>query len=186
MMRGVLLVGIVLTSTYAAELRADAWDRLYGQWAGHGEVNGMQAEVVFQFSRTLDGRGRQLRFENTMTGNDGAKSIFRADAYYMCDDAARTCKGHWYDSRGVMLPVTVATQDDRLVVDWGDEATERGRTTYLVTPDCHLKVTDEVQGKDETLRVFGRTVSRHSGEAEHELNAYGCVAPSAVPGERLE
>jgi hypothetical protein len=177
-MRGVLMTAIALAATHASDLRADAWDKLYGQWVGNGEVNGMPAQVVFQFFNTLDGRGRQLRFENIMTARDGTESYFRADAYYTCDDGARTCRGHWYDSRGVVLPLTVATRDDRLIVDWGDERTERGRTTYLVTPDCGLKVTDEVLAKDGTWKVFGRTTSRSSdGGASYEFRTAVCAAP---------
>ncbi len=112
-MRGVLVAVMALAGAHPGNLRADAWDKLYGQWVGNGEVNGMPARVVFQFFNTLDGRGRQLRFENTMTAKDGTESSFRADAYYMCDDRARTCRGHWYDSRGIVLPLTVATRDDR-------------------------------------------------------------------------
>jgi hypothetical protein len=181
-MRGALLALIALPGMHAGDLRADAWDKLYGQWVGHGEVNGMRAEVVFQFFNTLDGRGRQLRFENTMTAKDGSHSYFRADAYYMCDDRARNCRGHWYDSRGVVLPLTVATRDDRIIVNWGGEATERGRTTYLSTPDCCLKVIDEVRTKDGTWKVFGRTTSRPSdGGASYEFDTAACSASPTLP-----
>ena len=150
----------------AGVAQADAWDQLYGRWVGTGEVNGMASEVVLQFTAAAGGRGRQLRFENVMTGKDGAKVHFRADAMYLCDEADRTCRGHWYDSRGVILPLTVATHADRIVVDWGDATTERGRTVYLVTPDRRLEVTDEVVGTDGRWKVFGRTSSRVSDGAQ--------------------
>ena len=148
-----LALALLALSTGAAH--ADAWDRLYGRWTGRGEVSGMAAEVELEFRRTLDGQGRHLSFANRMTGNDAAVWMFRAEALYLCDSAG-ACRGHWYDNRGIVLPLAVVTHEDRVVVDWGDDATERGRTTYRLAADTRLEIIDEVIDKDGTSRIFGR------------------------------
>ncbi len=150
---------LALLALAAGGARADAWDALYGRWSGTGEVNGMAAAMELEFRKTLDGQGRHLSFANRMTAKDGQEWMFRAEALYLCD-AAGACRGHWYDSRGMVLPLVVASHDDRVVVDWGDAATERGRTTYRVTADRRLEVMDEVLAKDGSWKVFGRTTSR--------------------------
>jgi len=144
----------------AGGAKADAWDQLYGRWTGTGEVNGMAAEVELEFHRTLDGHGRHLRFANRMiAAKDGKEWLFRAEALYLCDESG-DCRGHWYDSRGAVLPLVVASHDDRVVVEWGDMTTERGRTTYRVTEGSSLEITDEVLSKDGGWKVFGRTIAR--------------------------
>ena len=60
----------------------------------------------------------------------------------------------------MVLPLSVVSHDDRVVVDWGDGATERGRTTYLATPDCRLEITDEVLVTNGGWKVFGVTTAR--------------------------
>ena len=57
-----------------------------------------------------------------------------------------------------MLPLTAAARADRLVVDWGDAATERGRTTYALQKGGSLAITDEVRDADGGWRRFGQTL----------------------------
>jgi len=148
-----LVFALLALSTGVAH--ADTWDRLYGRWTGRGEVSGMAAEVELEFRRTLDGQGRQLSFANRMTDNDGKVWKFRAEALYLCD-AAGACRGHWYDNRGIVLPLSVVTHEDRVVVEWGADVTERGRTTYRLAAAKRLEIIDEVIDKDGTSRIFGR------------------------------
>ncbi|WP_146910444.1 hypothetical protein [Arenimonas daejeonensis] len=141
---------------------ATAWAALAGTWRGSGEVRGMAAEVTLEFRESLGGRGRHLRFENLMRGEDSQAWPFRAEALYLCDPAG-ACRGHWYDSRGMVLPLAATATPDRVVVDWGDADTERGRTTYALTGN-QLRITDEVLGKDGVWKVFGRTVARRTSD----------------------
>lgn len=154
-MRGRAISMIAVVGLHASAVRADAWDRMYGTWSGRGTMSRMAADVELEFRRTLDGQGRHLRFENRMTAEDGKVWLFSAEALYVCDDTG-ACRGHWYDSRGMVLPLTVVSHDDRVVVDWGDEATERGRTTYRLAGDGRLEITDEVVDKSGAWRQFGR------------------------------
>lgn len=50
------------------------------------------AEVPLEFRETLGGRGRHLRFENLMRGEDGNTWPFRAEALYLCDPAGANAR----------------------------------------------------------------------------------------------
>lgn len=134
---------------------AQVWERLAGHWQGTGEVSGMAATLTLAFAPALGGRAHRLSFDNRMRGADGREWPFAAEAVYLCDGEA-ACKGHWYDTRGTILPLATREEADALVVDWGDAASERGRTTYRLDADA-LEVTDEVLGKDGRWTVFGRS-----------------------------
>ena len=57
----------------------------------------------------------------------------------------------------MILPLRTVSHDDRLVVEWGDDATERGRTTYRIGAGGALEITDEVRGEKGDWSVFGHT-----------------------------
>lgn len=152
-----LAILLAASPVHASEqVKADTWQALVGEWRGEGEVRGMAAAVRLRFEATLDGRGRRLSFENAMTGKDGRSWRFLAEALYLCD-AAGACKGQWQDSRGMILPLSTQSQPDRVIVEWGEAATERGRTTYHLADDGSLHMTDEVLGKDGAWKTFGQT-----------------------------
>ncbi len=154
-----------LLAACAAVRAGDAWEAMYGRWSGGGEVRGMPAQVELEFRPALDGRGRHLRFVNRMA-MPGAKTwTFRAEALYLCDgDGA--CRGHWYDNRGMVLPLAATAGGGRLLVEWGDASTERGRTAYRLRDDGVLEITDEVLGRDGAWKAFGRTSAARIPEAE--------------------
>jgi hypothetical protein len=142
---------------------ADPWTSLHGHWRGVGTVRGMQADIDLTFRPALAGQAHHLRFSNLMRGEDGREWRFLAEATYLCSDAG-VCRGHWYDSRGAILPLTARSQARALVVEWGDAATERGRTTYAIQDDGALAIIDEVQEAAGEWTVFGETRSTRVGE----------------------
>ena len=157
-----MIMGLLLLACGTA--RADIWDSLAGRWTGDGEVSGMAAQIELEFRGALDGRGHHLSFFNRMRGADGKIWPFRAEAFYLCGEGG-ACEGHWYDTRGMTLPVKTSGGDDRLVVEWGDDRSERGRTTYRIDPKGKLLITDEVRGKDGVWKVFGNTTATRAGAA---------------------
>ncbi len=93
-----------------------------------------------------------------MRAADGTEYRFQAHAYYRAgDDGAIT--GTWLDSRGVTLPLTGTAGEASMDIEWGSEATERGRSRYRITGDT-LEVVDEVLLPDGQWRVFGRSTLR--------------------------
>jgi hypothetical protein len=156
-MRRTIVTMLLLSSTlFSARASADdIWQSLIGHWQGSGEVSGMTATIALQFRPAFGGRGYHLDFQNSMRGKDDKTWQFAAEALYRCDTAG-ACRGHWYDSRGMILPLSVTVESDRLLVEWGDASTERGRTTYRLD-EATLRITDEVLGKDGAWKVFGTT-----------------------------
>ena len=161
-MRAVLATALMLAA--ASDARADVWADLFGRWQGGGEVRGMPAQIDLTFRSALDGRGRHLRFANTMRSLEGQDWRFLAEALYQCDPAG-ACRGHWYDSRGMVLPLVVRAEPASLVVEWGDAATERGRTTYTLQSPTVLAVRDEVLGADGAWVAFGETRLERAADA---------------------
>jgi len=154
------VLALLLVSMHASAQDSaadDLWKRLSGRWQGSGEVSGMSASIELRFRPAFGGRGHHLTFDNRMRGKDDKIWPFAAEALYLCD-AEGACRGHWYDSRGMVLPLKATTASDRLVVEWGDADTERGRTTYRVDGDA-LAITDEVLAKDGAWQVFGQTTA---------------------------
>lgn len=158
MLRFAVLVLLLFSGHASAQTSADdLWKKLTGRWQGSGEVSGMSASIELQFRPAFGGRGYHLTFDNRMRGKDDKVWPFAAEALYLCD-AQGACRGHWYDSRGMVLPLKANTASDRLVVEWGDADTERGRTTYRVDGDG-IAITDEVLSKDGVWKVFGQTTA---------------------------
>jgi hypothetical protein len=150
-------IGTMMFALFACgNAHAGAWESLEGRWHGEGTVRGMHAQIELVFRPALESRGRHLAFRNRMRGEDGVHWLFVAEALYRCDDAG-ACTGHWYDSRGMVLPLSATQHADRVVVEWGDAATERGRTHYVLEADGSLAITDEVRGEDGEWRAFGET-----------------------------
>lgn len=158
-MRGFVWLFLMAGLSSPISASAGIWDALAGRWQGNGEVSGMAAELALEFQPALGGQAHRLSFQNRMRAADGKEWPFAAEAFYLCGPQS-VCRGHWYDTRGMTLPLATSEQADALVVEWGDAGTERGRTTYRVDGD-HLDITDEVMGKDGQWKVFGRSrVSR--------------------------
>lgn len=95
-----------------------------------------------------------------MRGEDGNTWVFQAEALCLCDPVG-ACRGHWYDSRGVILPVVAVASSDRVNVEWGDATTEVGRTSHVLV-DGGLRITDEVRLPDGQWKVFGIVTAKRT------------------------
>lgn len=156
------VLALMLTAGVAdAAWGAGVWEGLAGRWQGTGDVSGMEATLALTFAPALEGKAHRLSFSNRMRAADGREWPFAAEAIYLCHGEP-PCRGHWYDTRGMILSLVATPQADALAVEWGDAATERGRTTYRLETDT-LHVTDEVLGKDGQWKVFGRSRLQRSG-----------------------
>lgn len=164
-MRNLAVMLVAALAVGAAPVQADVWDALDGRWAGSGEVRGMAADIALRFRPAFGGRGHHLDFSNRMRGADGKAWHFQAEALYVCD-AQGACRGHWYDSRGMVLPLAATATGDTLVVEWGDESSERGRTTYALQADGTLSITDEVLDRDGAWRRFGETTAARTTRSD--------------------
>lgn len=153
-----LLLGFAMAAAATAEDSAAgrALAALVGDWQGTGTTSEMPSKQRLQWERVLDGKFVRLTLDNRLTAPDASEWHFQAQAYYKVS-ADGSIAGTWFDSRGFTFPLTgVADDAGALTIDWGSDETERGRSTYRIA-DGRLEITDEVQGKDGTLRVFGRS-----------------------------
>ncbi len=154
-MRRLASLAAALAALATTPVGADVLDQLAGHWHGGGEVRGLQSEQRMEWGPALDGGFTRLEFDNTLRAPDGTEYRFQAHAYYRADaDGAIT--GTWLDSRGMTLPLAGTAGEAGLDIQWGSEATERGRSTYRVEGDT-LEVVDEVLQADGQWRVFGRS-----------------------------
>jgi hypothetical protein len=153
---GLVLALACSTAMAEAPVAAAFLERLAGEWRGAGEVSGMAADMRMRWEQALDGKFHRLAMENLMTAQDGKTWHFKAEAFYRVHKDG-SIAGHWFDSRGISLPLAGRAEGDVMTIDWGNETSaERGRSTYRLAADA-LEVTDEVYGKDGTLTAFGRT-----------------------------
>jgi len=129
---------------------------LAGEWQGQGETLGMASVQQARWEPALGAAFFRFVFDNRMTAADGKETRFRAEAFYRVGkDGAVT--GTWLDSRGVTQQIAGGLDESgTLVILWGSDATERGRSSYRLVEDA-LEITDEVVGEDGNWRVFGQT-----------------------------
>lgn len=168
MMRRTLLLCTLLFAGPLAASADEAGTRgffaaLAGEWQGKGETLGMASVQQARWEPALGAAFFRFAFDNRMTAADGRETRFRAEAFYRVDkDGAVT--GTWLDSRGVTQQIAGGLDESgALVIQWGSEETERGRSTYRLVEDA-LEITDEVVGEDGNWRVFGQTrLTRNPG-----------------------
>ena len=156
----VLAVVVAWPSTVGAEAPgaeegASVLDRLTDEWRGEGRVLGQESRATLVFDRVLAERFVRLRFRNEI-GEGETGGVFEGHAYYRVDEDGGTLDGRWFDSRGLAFPVRGTVEGDALVVDWGSDETERGRTTYTLLGPGELEVVDEVVSAERGLTEFGR------------------------------
>ena len=143
----------------APAVSAGVFAELDGRWAGTGIILGQPSRVQMEWAAVLDGRFVRLTFVSHIgTGPTGRR--FEGHAYYerRTDGSIRAT---WFDSGGLVRPITAVERPGTLVSAWGTPATEEGETTYSVTAPGVMQVVDRVKSKDGSWREFGRsTLSR--------------------------
>jgi hypothetical protein len=153
-----LLLGLAIAGPALAEESASAraLNALVGDWQGAGTTSDMPSKQRLHWETVLGGKFVRLTLDNRMQTPDGKEWQFQAQALYrVLPDG--TIAGTWFDSRGYTFPLNGRADDSGvLTIDWGSDDTERGLSRYRIR-DGRLEVTDEVQDKDGTIRVFGRS-----------------------------
>lgn len=153
-----LLLGFALSGAAIAEESASAraLAALVGTWEGEGTTSDMPSRQRLQWESVLGGKFVRLTLDNRMETPDQKEWHFQAQALYrVLPDG--TIAGTWFDSRGFTFPLKGRADDSGvLTIDWGSDDTERGLSRYRIA-EGRLEVTDEVQEKDGTIRIFGRS-----------------------------
>jgi len=145
--------GALLAASASAQQPAQrpaTLDWLHGAWAGSGTVQGAPSEATLDVGPALGGRFVELRYGFTTRGERSFR--FEGRGFYRADGSG--WQGQWFDSTGATRPLAGTVSGTVLTTEWGDEATERGRTTYRLEGANALQVTDEVLRRDGQWHVF--------------------------------
>jgi len=141
---------LLLGTAASAQAPAGALDWLHGRWAGTGTVQDSASAATLEVATTLGGRFVELRYAFTTHAERPFR--FEGRGFYRPDGAI--WRGQWFDSTGATRPLSGTVTGTTLVTEWGDDATERGRTTYRLEAVDSLEVTDEVLRRDGLWHVF--------------------------------
>ncbi len=141
---------LIFFGTINAQSTTSFSDLIIGNWVGNGTLFGQKATFKMLWEYELNDKFIKLIFENSFEDGSGIERVMRANAYY----DFKQNKGFWFDSRGLMLPISMIIEDHAMTVLWGDDTTEKGKTIYSIIDNEHIKVEDFVF-KDNKYLPFG-------------------------------
>jgi len=146
----VLLFLLSIVGSLQAQSNQDFANTILGNWIGNGALFKQKATFNMTWKNDLNDKFIKLSFENKFYDNSGVERVIKASAYYNL----KQNKGYWFDTRGMMLPLELEISEQSMVVLWGNELTEKGKTIYSIIDKEHLKVQDFVF-KDNSYLLFG-------------------------------
>ena len=98
-------------------------------WNGTGMLMGKNATFAMDWQRGLGNQFIKLEFQNKRKSENNDAIIFKATALYkVVNDTLVT--GNWFDNRGVSFPLKGHIKETELIIFWGNEETEMGKTIY--------------------------------------------------------
>ena len=151
MARGAIaLAAVALVATGAAAQQPAGIDWLHGRWSGTGTVQGAPSEAMLEVAPVLGDRFVELRYRFVTAGQQ--RFEFEGRGFYQAQDGA--WRGQWFDSTGATRPLDGTVTGSTLTTQWGNPATEQGRTTYRLEAQGTLQVTDEVLRRNGQWQVF--------------------------------
>ena len=151
-----LLLVLAAAPVAAAGPRPDGGaglDWMIGLWKGGGTHGGRPSEASLDVQPALGGRFVELRYRVEV--KSPPPYTFEGRALYLPSEGGGW-RADWFDSRGLVLPVTASAAEASLTADWGTAGTEQGRTIYRLLADGRLEIVDTVVGRDGAKREFAR------------------------------
>jgi|GEM_PF-1479977 len=146
----VLLITLLIVGNVQAQSSQNFTNTILGSWQGNGTLFEQKATFNMKWENALNAKFIKLSFENSFKDNSGVERGMKASAYYNLKQNI----GYWFDSRGTMLPLKLEINEQSMVVLWGNELTETGKTIYTIIDKEHLWVQDFVY-KDDSYLLFG-------------------------------
>jgi hypothetical protein len=110
----------------------------------------MKLTLEWDWTQVLDDKFLKLAFMNQFINNSGEERTMTAIGFFNL----KAGQGSWFDSRGTMLPLVLKFENDELIVNWGDEDTEKGKTIYKIIDEDKIEVEDYFL-KDGKYNLFG-------------------------------
>ena len=128
-------------------------EKILSNWQGGGKLFGQEATFSMKWENDLNNKFLKLSFKNSFIDDSSIERVMKANAYYRLNEG----KGYWFDTRGMMLPLNLEVNENSIVVLWGDEETEMGKTIYSAIDNDQIRVQDFVL-KDNAFIPFGEAV----------------------------
>jgi len=122
-------------------------------WEGTGTLMGASATFKMSWTQELNGSFYHLNFENKRSAKDGSEIEFKAKAFYKVTNDSIVF-GTWFDSRGISFPLKGKSLENELIIIWGNEQTEQGKTTYTYLDKKKIVVKDYILNNEKYLQ-FG-------------------------------
>ena len=130
----------------------DFWSLIEGEWKGTGNLFGASASFEMSWSNELNANFVKLEFKNSF---ERSGQTYEMTALAMYKVSGESISGTWFDSRGQVLPLKSELIGDVLTTYWGDEKTEKGKTTYSLESMEMIVVQDFVM-KEGEYQLFGQ------------------------------
>jgi len=146
----VLLFLLFIVGSVQAQSSQNFTKTILGIWNGNGTLFEQKATFNMKWENDLNAKFIKLSFENRFMDKSGVERVMKASAYYNLKQNL----GYWFDTRGMMLPLKLEIIEQSMIVLWGNELTEKGKTIYTIIDKEHLSVQDFVF-KDNSYLLFG-------------------------------
>ncbi len=147
-----LIAGKTVAQTSESFVKA-----VIGNWQGKGTLFNQEASFHMKWENALSSKFVKLTFKNSFKDKSGVDREMNAHAYYRLMQNT----GYWFDSRGIMLPLTLEISENSMTVLWGDASSERGKTIYSIDNLNHISVQDFVL-KGGSYALFGEATYKRS------------------------
>lgn len=123
------------------------------KWEGTGMLMGKKATFAMDWQSVLNNQFIKLDFQNKRKSSDSKDIIFKATAFYKIVDGTKII-GNWFDNRGVTLPLKGSVNNNSLIIFWGNDESEKGKTIYSHTDNNEIYVEDFIFNNGEYIK-FG-------------------------------
>jgi hypothetical protein len=127
-------------------------EQIKGKWKGTGTLFGKEASFSMKWETPLNNHFMSLEFHNSFADAQGVERSLAAQAYYNLE----TGEGYWFDSRGQVLSLHFEISGNTMTVFWGGKATEKGKTTYSMSPSG--VVVEDFVYRGEEYTPFGNAI----------------------------
>lgn len=123
-------------------------------WTGNGLLMGEEATFTMDWQRVLDNKFIKLEFQNKRKSGTNEDIIFRATALYKIVNDTIVV-GNWFDNRGMTFPLKGSLKEDELIILWGNDETEIGKTIYHYSNESNTITVEDFIMNNGIYSKFG-------------------------------
>lgn len=147
----IFVIVLLINGLVSANEEKTFANSIMGQWQGEGQMFGQSAEFSMHWESILGGKFIRLNFINKF-GEVPTKHVMKAHAYYDLSNNS----GNWFDSRGSMFSLSLQISPHSLLVFWGNEETEKGKTSYTIDKFDSMVFVEDYIYKEGKYQLFAK------------------------------